>query len=111
MQLICNLYVSSTYVTFCVKSYFRLIDLQTSSSYVEVLVVVKFGEEVVVQKLCTKDDIFRQRRLNHIEVGEGIAFRRVYPARAYSTVVVLVSLRKLLLLRNDLYTQKHAKSE
>ena len=49
MQLIYDLYVSSTYVTFCVKS--RLIDLQTSSSYVEVLVVVNFGEEVVVQAI------------------------------------------------------------
>ena len=40
--------------------------------------------------VCRKDDIFRQRRLNHSGVGGGIAFRRVYPARAYSTVVVLV---------------------
>ena len=42
--------------------------------------------------VCRKDDIFRQRRLNHSGVGGGIAFRRVYPARAYSTVVVLVYL-------------------
>ena len=42
--------------------------------------------------MCTrKDDIFRQRRLNHSGVGGGIAFRRVYPARAYSTLVVLVN--------------------
>ena len=40
--------------------------------------------------VCRKDDIFRQRRLNHSGVGGGIAFRRVYPARAYSMVVVLV---------------------
>ena len=33
--------------------------------------------------VCRKDDIFRQRRLNHSRVGGGIAFRRVYPARAY----------------------------
>ena len=40
---------------------------------------------------CRKDDIFRQRRLNHSEVGgRNIAFRRVYPARAYTTLVVLV---------------------
>ena len=32
-----------------------------------------------------KDDIFRQRRLNHSVVGGGIAFRRVYPDRAYLT--------------------------
>ena len=32
-----------------------------------------------------KDDVFRQRRLNHSGVGGGIAFRRVYPARAYLT--------------------------
>ena len=44
--------------------------------------------------MCKKDDIFRQRRLNHSEVGGGIAFRRVYPARAYSTVVVLVYIQK-----------------
>ena len=43
--------------------------------------------------VCRKDDIFRQRRLNHSGVGGGIAFRRVYPARAYSTVVVLVLLK------------------
>ena len=42
--------------------------------------------------VCRKDDIFRQRRLNHSGVGGGIAFRRVYPARAYSTVVVLVTV-------------------
>ena len=41
-------------------------------------------------QVCRKDDIFRQRRLNHSVVGGGIAFRRVYLARAYSTVVVLV---------------------
>ena len=40
--------------------------------------------------LCKKDDIFRQRQQNHSEVGGGIAFRRVYPARAYTTLVVLV---------------------
>ena len=40
--------------------------------------------------VCRKYDIFRQRRLNDSEVGGEIAFRRVYPARAYSTVVVLV---------------------
>ena len=31
-----------------------------------------------------KDDIFRQRRLNHSRVGGGIAFRRVYPAQTYT---------------------------
>ena len=40
--------------------------------------------------VCRKYDIFRQRRLNDSEVGGEIAFRRVYPARAYSTIVVLV---------------------
>ena len=40
--------------------------------------------------MCRKDDISRQRRLNHSELGGGIAFRRVYLARAYSTVVILV---------------------
>ena len=35
--------------------------------------------------LCRKDDIFRQRR-----VRGGNAFRRVYSARAYSTLVILV---------------------
>ena len=41
--------------------------------------------------MCTrKDNIFRQRRLNYSGVGGGIAFRRVYPARAYSTLIVLV---------------------
>ena len=42
--------------------------------------------------MCRKDDIFSQIRLNHSGVGGAIAFRKVYPARAYSTVVVLVSL-------------------
>ena len=41
-------------------------------------------------RMCKKDDICWQRRLNHSGVGGGIAFRRVYPARAYTTVVVLV---------------------
>ena len=41
--------------------------------------------------MCRKDDISRQRRLNHSELGGGIAFRRVYLARAYSTIVVLVT--------------------
>ena len=40
--------------------------------------------------MCRKDDIFRQRRFNHSGVGGGITFRRVYPARAYTTLVVLV---------------------
>ena len=43
-------------------------------------------------RMCKKDDICWQRRLNHSGVGGGIAFRRVYPARAYATVVVLVRL-------------------
>ena len=34
--------------------------------------------------------VCRQKRLNHSGVGGGIAFRGVYPARAYTTVVVLV---------------------
>ena len=50
--------------------------------------------------VCRKDDIFRQRLLNHSGVGGGIAFRRVYPARAYSTVVVLV-------LATFLFSQKY----
>ena len=33
---------------------------------------------------------FWQRRLNHSGMGGGIALREVYPARAYTTVVVLV---------------------
>ena len=41
-------------------------------------------------RMCKKDDICWQRRLNHSGVGGGIGFRRVYPARAYTTVVVLV---------------------
>ena len=41
-------------------------------------------------RTCKKDDICWQRRLNHSEVGGGIAFRIVYTARAYTTVVVLV---------------------
>ena len=40
--------------------------------------------------VCRKDDIFRQRRLNDSAVGGGGAFRGVYPARAYTTLVVLV---------------------
>ena len=44
-------------------------------------------------QVCRKDDIFRQRRLNHSGVGRRkIAFRRVYPARAYTTFVVLVRI-------------------
>ena len=44
-------------------------------------------------RVCRKDDIFRQRRLNHSGVGgRKIAFRRVYPARAYTTLVVLVHM-------------------
>ena len=44
-------------------------------------------------RVCRKDDIFRQRRLNHSGVGgRKIAFRRVYPARAYTTFVVLVRI-------------------
>ena len=31
-----------------------------------------------------------QKRLSHSGVGGGIALREVYPARAYTTVVVLV---------------------
>ena len=49
--------------------------------------------------VCKKDDIFRQTRRNHSGVGGGIAFRRVYPARAYTTLVVLVIL-KLCYVRN-----------
>ena len=48
-------------------------------------------------QVCRKDDIFRQRRLNHSGVGgRKIAFRRVYPARAYTTLVVLVFLGAVL---------------
>ena len=35
--------------------------------------------------VCRKDDIFRQRQLTHSGVGRGIAFRRVYLSRAYTT--------------------------
>ena len=63
--------------------------------------------------MCRKDDTFRQRRLNH---SGGIAFRRVYLARAYSTIVVLVFfshgrvLEELLLLKRKvlLHVCKHA---
>ena len=46
--------------------------------------------------VCRKDDIFRQRRLNHSGVGGGVAFRRVYPAQAYITLVLvyMVMIRK-----------------
>ena len=40
--------------------------------------------------VCRKDNIFRQRRLNDRAGRGGIAFRGVYPARAYTTLVVLV---------------------
>ena len=40
--------------------------------------------------VCRKDDSFWQRRLNDSGVGGGIAFIRVYLARAYTTLVVLV---------------------
>ena len=36
--------------------------------------------------VCRKDNIFRQRQLNPSGVGGGIAFRRVYPSRAYTTL-------------------------
>ena len=46
-------------------------------------------------RVCRKGAIFRQRRLNHSGVGgREIAFRRVYPARAYTTLVVLVNIRE-----------------
>ena len=48
-----------------------------------------------------KEDIFRQRQLNHSEVGGGNAFKRVYPAQAYSTLVVLVLFIKLGLHAKD----------
>ena len=52
-------------------------------------------------RVCRKDDIFRQRRLNHSGVGgRKIAFRRVYPARAYTTLVVLVARIKTLRQKN-----------
>ena len=54
--------------------------------------------------MCRKDDIFSQRRLNHNGVGGGIAYRRVYPTRAYSTVVILVSIGR------DFYIQNKAKN-
>ena len=40
--------------------------------------------------VCRKDDISRQRRLNDSAIGGGIAFRRVYLARAYTTLVKLI---------------------
>ena len=60
-----------------------------------------------------KDDILRQRRLNHSGVGGGISFRRVYPARAYSTVVVLVKPEIATLnSRNEIFSAcKHKKAE
>ena len=62
--------------------------------------------------VCRKYDIFRQRRLNNSEVGGEIAFRRVYPARAYSTVVVHVFLVTppprlcLFITKNDIFRQR-----
>ena len=47
---------------------------------------------IIHVRMCKKDDICWQRQLNRSGVGGGIAFRRVYPARAYATVVVLVRL-------------------
>ena len=41
-------------------------------------------------RMCKKDDICWQRRLNHSGVGGEIAFRTVYSARAYKTLVLLV---------------------
>ena len=40
--------------------------------------------------VCRKDDSFWQRRLNDSGVGGGIAFIRVYPARAYTTLVLVM---------------------
>ena len=42
-------------------------------------------------RMCKEDNICWQRRLNHSGVGGGIALRGVYPARAYTTIVVLFS--------------------
>ena len=45
--------------------------------------------------MCRKDGVCKQRRLSHGEVGREIAFRKMYPARAYTTLVVLVFLWRL----------------
>ena len=60
--------------------------------------------------VCRKYDIFRQRRLNDSEVGGEIAFRRVYPARAYSTVVVLVC-DKIIIANFSMKTSPTEKTE
>ena len=41
--------------------------------------------------MCRKDIFFRKRRVDHSGVG-GTAFIRVYPARANTTLVVLVMI-------------------
>ena len=46
--------------------------------------------------MCTcseKTTFFEQKRLNH-GVGGGITLKRVYPARAYTTLVVLVKVKR-----------------
>ena len=61
-------------------------------------------------RMCKKDNIRWQRRLNHSQVGGGIALRRVYPAWAYTTVVVLVLLRLNILymiMKHTVYYYGH----
>ena len=40
--------------------------------------------------MCRKDDSFWQRQFNTSGVGGGIAFIKVYPARAYTTLVLVI---------------------
>ena len=47
---------------------------------------------------CEKRQHFMQRRLNHSGVEGGIAFRRVYPAKAYTTSCACRFVRGVLLL-------------
>ena len=53
-------------------------------------------------RMCKKDDICWQRRLKHSWVGGGFAFRRVYPAWAYTTVVVCFCNKQSLSKRPSL---------
>ena len=59
--------------------------------------------------MCRKDDIFRQRRLNLSGVGGGIASRRVYPVRAYTTFVVLVKFMEQANVKSLFYFEIWAK--
>ena len=56
---------------------------------------------IVHAYMCKKENIFRQRRLDHSGVGGGNAFKRVYPAQAYPTLVVLVFMMRSLTTTGD----------